>query len=179
MQVVDYDVVLKIIATVILLIGMIDDLYSRKIHNKLILILLPVVLLSVFTVHAIKGDWIAGFQSLVTVSLVSGFIALLIGIPLHKLKILGGGDVKLYFVFSLAVSWNATIGSILLSFVWGSLLGIFMSILKNQWKNLIQNIVLIAKLQKPKQEKLQFLPFSVVLFLGWISFQVLKDLHLV
>ena len=177
-QTVDYDLVLRVVATLILLAGMVDDLRSRKIHNQLILILIPIALLSVLITHLIKVDWIFGFQSLLTVSLASGVISLLLGVPLYKTKILGGGDVKLYFVFALVAGMKATVGSLLLSFFWGALLGIFMSILKNHQKILIQNIISLIQFKKLKRDKLQFLPFSVVLFLGWISFQVLRDLRI-
>ncbi len=175
----DYDFILTVVATLILLAGVFDDLRSRKIHNKLILILIPIAILSVFVTNFFRVDWIFAFRSLLEVSLASGFIALLLGLALYMAKVLGGGDVKLYFVFALVAGIQATVGALILSFIWGGLLGIFMSVLKNQWKSLLQNIFSLFKFQKLPREKLQFLPFSVVLFLGWISFQVLKDLNFI
>ena len=169
--------ILQLIATGILLVAVVDDLRSRKIHNKLILILIPIALLSAFTVFFIDGGLVIAFQNLLTFSLASAALSLFFGIALWKAKILGGGDVKIYFVFSLVAGMQATLWSLLISFIWGGVLGIIMSILKGNWKNLFHNLFLLARLQKLPQEKLQHLPFSVVLFLGWISFQVLKDVR--
>ena len=124
--------ILQLVSTGILLVAIADDLRSRKIHNKLILILLPIALLSAFTIFFIDGGWIFALQKLLTFSLASGFLSLFLGFALYSAKILGGGDVKIYFVFALVAGAQAALWSLLFSFIWGGVLGIVLSIVKNK-----------------------------------------------
>ena len=96
----------------VLLAAGVDDLRSRKIHNHLILFLLPVVLAGVFFMKGAQG-LLPAFMGLLT--------GLIIALPLNLAKVIGGGDLKLLMVFGLTL--NAT--SVFLLFSLCSALGAF------------------------------------------------------
>ena len=110
----------------ILLIAVIDDLRSRKIHNKLILFLFPFVFLAVFLLKGFDGLLAGGFSAL---------LALLVGVPLALGRVIGGGDLKLLVLFALTVSWPALLKIIIYSFPWALLLGVFKIILDKKIKD--------------------------------------------
>ena len=86
---------------VILLVASIDDLRSRKIHNHLILFMLPFVLLAVFLSHGVlvgsAGGFSAsrGFEGLLAGGF-SALLALLVGVPLTLGRIIGGWGFKTF-----------------------------------------------------------------------------------
>lgn len=73
------------VATFTLVAGMVDDLRSRKVHNALVLSLLPIVALASFYFRGFEGT-LPGIGAML--------IALLLTIPLFAARIFGGGDVE-------------------------------------------------------------------------------------
>ena len=152
----------------ILIIASVDDLFTRKIHNKLILILLPFVLLLIFLLGGTKA---------LLVGLFSAFLALIIGIPLSLSSVLGGGDLKLLVLLALTMNWFNFLKIFIYSLPWALLLGIVKIALDRKLKDFFFNLVYLF--WNRKNESIQFhrIPFSVALFLAWLSFfslQILK-----
>ena len=156
-----------LLSGLILLVAVIDDLRSRKIHNKLILFLLPFVLLFVVLLKGFGGLLAGGF---------SAFIALLFGIPMTLGRIVGGGDLKLLVLFALTVSWSDFFKVVIYSFPWALLLGIFKIILDGKIKEFFFNMVFLFRYRKTQGITLHSIPFSLALFMGWLSFLTLKSL---
>lgn len=152
----------------ILLVAIIDDLRSRKIHNKLILFLFPFVVLAVAL--------LTGFEGLLT-GIFSALLALLIGIPLALGRVIGGGDLKLLTLFALTVNWSALIEIFIYSFPWALILGIFKIILDRKIKDFFFNLFFLLRYRKIQGLKFHSIPFSVALFMGWLSFLTLKGLN--
>ncbi len=149
-----------ILPALILLSAVLDDLRSRKIHNILILVLLAVALFSVLIFQGVQGLFPA---------LLNLLIALGISIPLVLLKIIGGGDMKLYAVLALVLSPRALIVSLICAFFWGAVLGLIKVILDKKTGVMYVNFLSLLKLKKPSSDMLHSFPFSVSLFLGWLS----------
>ncbi len=158
--------ILNIISGFILVVGIADDLRSRKIHNQLILFFIPLALLSVLVVR--------GPAALLSISLISGLVALLISIPLYSLKVIGGGDLKLYMAVSLTWDWNTCVWSFICALPISLVFGLLRIIFKGELKKFFFNIWALVQFQKIDQKQAQTFPFSVALFLGWLTYLVLE-----
>lgn len=157
---------LHLISFFILISGIVDDLRSRKIHNKLILFLIPIALSLVALIE--------GPQALLYVSLPSGLVALGLSLPLYFLKIIGGGDLKLYFTVSLTWATSETFWSLIWAFPIGLVFGLLRVCFQGKMKDFFQNVLSLILLKKPKN--LQTFPFSIALFFGWMTFKVLEKI---
>ena len=149
-----------VLTTLILVAGAGDDLRSRKIHNKLILILLAAGGAGVLLLKGVSGA-LAG--------LLSALTAGVLGTPLYVSKIIGGGDLKLLVVFSFTVTWMEAGMSLIYSLPWALLLGVFKIALDKKLRVFLANLFLITKLQKPDFSTLHTIPFSLGLLLGWLT----------
>ena len=149
-----------ILPGLILVSAMVDDLRSKKIHNVLIIVLFIVAVISVVVLQGFSALFPAFGKLLV---------ALGISAPLFFLKILGGGDVKLYSILALVLSPRALILSLILGFVWGAILGVLKIILDKKIHLMFVNLLSLFKFKKPPADTLHKFPFSVGLFLGWLS----------
>ena len=153
----------------VLIIGAADDLRSKKIHNKLILALLPAVLLLVFLTGGLSALMRGGLSFL---------FALVIGAPLALGRLTGGGDMKLLALFALTVHWKALCLSFLLALPWALLLGLVKMAMEGKLKRFFLNMLSLVMLQKPEHKSLHKIPFSVPLFFGWLSFSALSRLQI-
>ena len=153
------------LTTLILAVGVGDDLRSRKIHNKLILILLPLALMGTFLLKGVSGVLTGG---------ISALLALVMSIPLNLAKIIGGGDLKLLVVFSFTVTWMEAGLSLLYALPWALLLGMFKIALDKKLRDFIANLMVLVKFQKPVVSTLHTIPFSLALFFGWLTCVSLK-----
>ena len=156
-----------LLSGLILLIASIDDLRSRKIHNKLILFLFPFVLASVAFLGGTSALIAGGF---------SAFLALTVGIPLALGRIIGGGDLKLLVLFALTVSWPVFLKVFIYSFPWALLLGLFKIALEKKLKNFFFNVVFLFRYRQAKALEFHSIPFSIALFMAWLSFLSLQGL---
>lgn len=145
----------------ILGVGVFDDLRSKKVHNKLILILLPIALLSQFIGFGLSGISYGAFGFLLALSLT---------IPMVLAGMLGGGDMKLFSVFALATNMNAAIWVGMTSLFWGALLGIFRAIFLGQGLVLLTNTMGLLRKEKPKEAHLTKIPYTVALLFGWLTY---------
>ena len=153
----------------ILLVAIADDLRSRKIHNRLILFLFPIVLGLVF--------WASGFSGLKAGAISAG-LALALAVPLTLGGVIGGGDLKLLFLFAWAVAWLDLFKVFLYALPWALALGLIKTALEGQLKDFFFNIVFMFRYRKTKGLKLHSIPFSVALFAGWLSLLTLQRLSL-
>ena len=149
-----------ILPALLLLSAVLDDLRSRKIHNNLILVLFAIAGVSVFIFQGVQGFFPA---------LLNILIALGISIPFVLLKVIGGGDMKLYAVLAVVLSPRALVVSFVCAFFWGAILGLVKVILDKKTGLMYVNFLSLLKLKKPSSDTLHSFPFSVSLFLGWLS----------
>ena len=149
-----------VLPALILISAMVDDLRSKKIHNVLILILLAITVLSVLIFQ--------GFSGLLP-SFLRLLMALAIAVPLVLLKVIGGGDMKLYGVLALVLPPRILFLSLVCAFFWGAILGIIKVVLDKKVGLIYMNLLSLLKFKKPSSDTLHNFPFSISLFLGWLS----------
>lgn len=149
-----------VIATLVLVAGLVDDMRSRKVHNALILTLAPLVLVTSLYFKDTSG---------VLIGLLAMLLALVVTIPLFSLGILGGGDVKLFALFAMAVDPMTAFWTLIYSFVWGSLFGVTRSMLQKQLLALVRNTYKLATRQRVQAQELQMIPYTFAFLLGWFT----------
>ena len=151
----------------ILLIACIDDLRSKKIHNKLILIMLAFALPAVFLLNGWEGLMAGGLSAL---------FALLFAVPLTLAGVIGGGDLKLFFLLALTLNFRELFLIAIYSLPWALLLGLIKIALDKKLKDFFWNILFLFKHRSAKGLKFHSIPYSVALFMAWLSFLTLKGL---
>jgi len=154
----------NLIASAILVAGVVDDLRSRKFHNSLFLVCLAA---------AIGASlWLDGLIGLVNSALgfMAGLLALL---PLFLLRIVGAGDVKLLAAFGAIATWPAALGVAVYSVIWGALLGLVRVLVSGQLKAFASNMSQILILRQTQGLKLQTIPYTAALLFGWLTFLTL------
>lgn len=156
-----------IVPSVILLIGLVDDLKSRKIHNKLVLACLVFAIISRATLH--YPDF-----SILLIGLYASLLAILLNLPLVLAKIIGAGDMKLMVAFGMASNMNAVFQVTLISIVWGALLGVLRAILSGEGKKLFAGTFSVLLGNKLTTEQTHKIPYSVALFFGWLTYLALN-----
>lgn len=150
-----------IVATGVLLAGLIDDLRSRKVHNALILFLAPLLLLTSVYFRGFDGTMIG----------VSAFLAgAILASVLFLIGVFGGGDVKLFMLFAFCVDPAIMFWTLLYSFVWGALFGLTRAALQRELMSLVRSTYRLAssrqRIQTPEVHKV---PFTFALVLGWMT----------
>jgi Flp pilus assembly protein protease CpaA len=148
------------VATFTLVAGMVDDLRTRKVHNALVLALLPVV--------ALSSLYFRGFEGTLT-GVGAMLLALILTIPMFAARILGGGDVKLFGVFALALDPVSMFWTLIYSFIWGALFGVTRAALSKQLLALVRNTTKAASRQKIQAQELHKIPYTFALLLGWFT----------
>ena len=150
-----------VVATLILIAGMIDDLASRKVHNWLFLTCAGVALLTA----SLYGGGAGALQGLL------GFgAAVAILLPLVLAKALGAGDMKIMAAFGLVTSWETVIHVAIYSIIWGAFFGFIRVLIKGEALNLIRNIFRIITRQKLQATQLHTIPYTVALLIGWMTY---------
>ncbi|RME18008.1 MAG: hypothetical protein D6797_01275 [Bdellovibrio sp.] len=148
----------------ILVVAIISDLKLKKVPNKVVMALL----VASFLVLALHN----GLQAF-SPALFSLGLATVLFVPLVLLKIVGGGDFKIFLVFSLLLPADAIFQTLVYSLIWGALLGFFQVLFQKDLINLFKNIKAIITLQSQKQKlSLHKIPFTVALGFGWLSYLV-------
>ena len=145
----------------ILLIACADDLRSRKIHNRLILLKLPFVLFFVFLLKGTEGLMEGGLAFL---------LALGCGIPLSLSRVIGGGDLKLLSLFAWTMNWMDLIFIFVYSLPCALILGIVKVILDGKIKDFFFNLLFMFRYKQARNLKFHSIPYSIALFFGWMSF---------
>lgn len=148
------------VATGTLLAGMVDDFRSRKVHNGLILSLFPVVLILSLYYRGMDGSMIG---------MGAFLLALVATIPLYSFGALGGGDVKLFAIFALAVDPVSMFWTLVYSILWGTLFGLTRAALQKQLLTLVKNTYRLTGRQRTQVQEVQKIPFTFALLLGWFT----------
>ena len=148
------------VATLTLVAGMVDDLRTRKVHNALVLAILPIVILANLYFRGIEGS-LPGVAALL--------LALILTVPLFAFRILGGGDVKLFALFALSLEPVSMFWTLIYSFFWGALFGVTRAALSQQLLALVRNTTRAARRQKLQVQEIQKIPYTFALLLGWLT----------
>lgn len=155
-----------IIPTLILLAGVIDDLRSRKVHNRLVVTLMVIAMVSSFAMWGFHG---------VIFGLIAALVAVGIGVPLVIAGVIGAGDMKLMVAFGLATSWTAVLWVFIYSLIWGAALGVFRALLRGEGRVLLVSTMSVAMFKKSSPLPLQKIPYTVALFFGWLTLMSLTQ----
>lgn len=148
------------VATLILVAGLVDDLRSRKVHNALVVALFGATAVATLWFRGIDGSLLGGEAFLA---------ALLITVPLFKMGVLGGGDVKLFAVFALAVDPTNMFWTLVYSLVWGALFGLTRAALQKQLLTVVRNTYKLAGRQRAEVQELHKIPYTFALLMGWCT----------
>ena len=143
------------------MISVVTDIYRGKVYNKFII-------LSFFLSIANHFVFLQGISSL-KMGLFVAIIAFFIMLPLYVTKMLGGGDLKLFVVLALNLTIASLLNTFIFSLVWGLVLGVVMIISKNKVKSFFSNILGFLTLNRPEQAQLHTIPYTVAIFLGWLT----------
>lgn len=156
------DLALLTVPTLILLAGVGEDLRTKKVRNRTVLICAGVALATVLlTSGAAALLW----------ALASGFAAFTVCLPLVLLGILGAGDMKLFVAFSFATQWTSVLTVFVAALVWGAVFGLLQSLIGGQGKNLFHNIfAIVTRRERIPTASLHTVPYTVALLFGWITF---------
>lgn len=157
---------MEVLATLILLSGVIDDLWTKKVHNKLIIVLFAITIITLVVFF--------GPYSLFSASL-SFVLALAFGIPLVLVGVLGGGDMKLFAVFGLATNTSAVLGVAVYSLVWGALLGVVRALFMGRLQELLLSTSQLLWVKGNAGQEFK-VPYTVALFFGWLTHLTLIQL---
>ena len=149
----------------ILAAGVVDDLRSRKFHNWLFLTCCVLGAVVVAISGGMHELLFAGF------GFFAGFIILL---PLVLTGLIGAGDMKLLAAFGLVAGWDAVLTVAVLSLFWGAIFGVVRVLADKQGRAFFKNLSAIATLQKRENLVLHRMPYTVALFMGWLSYLVLE-----
>lgn len=160
---------MDVLATFILLSGVLDDLRSQKVHNKLIIAL--------FCITLILTPILLGPSALVS-ALISFGLALMFSIPLVLIGVIGGGDMKLFAVFGLATNIPAVIGVGVYSLIWGALLGIIRAAMGGKLQELVLSTTQLLWIKKGSGQKQFKIPFTVAMFFGWLTHLTLVQMRM-
>ena len=152
--------IILIVSGLILLLGVFNDIKSRKVNNKLVL---GLAIAAVIT--RLLFDSPMGLLNGVLASLA----AFILMFSLVKFKIIGAGDVKLLMAFAILSDVNSVFWIIVYSFVWGAILGVIKYTLSGEIKALLSNTLGIATRQGIGSGNVHSIPFTVALFLGWLT----------
>ena len=149
----------------ILLPACIDDLLSKKIHNKLILFMLALTLPAVF--------FLSGWNGLL-MGAVSVLLAILFAVPLTLAGAIGGGDLKLLILVAFTLNFRELFWLAIYSLPWALLLGLIKIALDKKLKDFVWNVLLLFKNRSAKGLDFHSIPYSIALFMAWLSLLTLK-----
>lgn len=146
--------------TLAFVIGVANDLAARKVKNQLVILF---AIISICLVFLLKG-WSAMGPALLAFCLAGGML-----LPLFAAGVLGAGDVKLTMALALAMGVSSVTETVILSFVWGAVLGIMVALFHGRLGQLLLATARLALRQQVAEAGLHRVPFTVALLLGWLS----------
>lgn len=158
-----------LVPTLILVAGVINDLWRKKVFNWISL-----------TLIVVAGLYVAVFKGLAAfpVALLGAGLALALTLVFVMAKIMGGGDMKLFIAFGLATDMTAVFYTFIFSFIWGALLGVIKAFLDGQGLDLLKNTLQVAVLKKQTNTELHRIPYTVALLFGWFTHLTLQGVSL-
>ncbi len=152
--------VATLVPTLILLVGVVDDIWTKKFHNKLFVG--SMVFAAVFCL-AIGGPAQLGIG---IISLLTVFVVMM---PMVLLKVVGAGDLKLMLAFGLASNWQDVLGVLMYSFLWALLFGLVKAALDKKLFLVFKNVGDMVSKKSVDMNSLHRIPYTVPLFFGWMS----------
>lgn len=147
-------------ATFSLVVGVVDDLRSRKVHNVLLLSLAPVLVGASFYFNGWEG---------MTAGVMSFLLALILTIPLFMTGVLGGGDVKLFALFAFCVDPNSMFNTLVYSVVWGGVFALTRAMIQNRLLMLLRSTYKMTTRYRPQPQEIHKIPYTFALLLGWFT----------
>lgn len=148
------------VGVVYFLIGVIDDLKNRKVHNSLIVVFAIVALI----VRVVLTGWTGlalGVLALITVIAVT--------LPLFMLGALGGGDIKILAAFALLSNWQSMINILMYSVLWGAVLGLARALFQRRISEIFLNLRFMIMHRSQQGLQFQTMPFTVAILFGYLT----------
>lgn len=163
MTVASYPILQFVVASGILLAGVVDDLRTRKFHNWLFLTCAAIAFITVLI--------LGGPQALIRASLgfFSGFFLLL---PLVLMKIIGAGDLKLMAAFGAATDWNAVLMVSIYALIWGAIFGVVRVVVSKQAPAFARNMMQLAMFKSVQGIEVHKIPYTIAIAMGWMTFVI-------
>jgi prepilin peptidase CpaA len=153
------------VPSIILIGAVLTDLRTKKIFNWYIVVAALFALLNSYYFLGMEG---------LKAGLLGAGLALVMTLPLFLARILGGGDLKLLVAFGFATSYLTVLNVLVGSFICAALIGIIYSIINGTFKILILNTLAILKGEKPENISFHRLPYSVAIFMAWVTYLTLE-----
>lgn len=136
------------------------DVTSRRVGNTFVLF----TALVCFGLNFYMQGWHG-----VYLSLASFAITFLVLLPLYIFKVFGGGDFKFFVALSFVLSPLITTDIILLSLVWGALIGFLQTLFSGQAKELLYTTYFKVKGLSTKVPTEFKIPYTIAYLLGWLT----------
>lgn len=127
------DLAIALIFISVLLIIIISDYQTMIIPDEVLIVGIIALAISTFLKSGINGLWIAALNGLIAFTIM--FLLKKLGDFLFKKESMGGGDIKLMFLFGFALGWKMSIISIFLA----SFIGLPVSLLVLYYKK--ENVI--------------------------------------
>jgi prepilin peptidase CpaA len=122
----------------LLLAAVATDLLTRRIPNALVVY----GMLLGLSFHALAPagqDIVPGSESGLFEGLLGGLVGLALFLPLHALRTLGAGDVKLLAMAGIWLGAQAVLLAALWTLVAGGLLSLVWAVASGQWRHVVRN----------------------------------------
>ena len=145
-----------IISIAFLVSAVIDDLFFKKFHNKLFIILC----ITGFVWTYMSPNTSFGFASL---GLLAGGLLML---PLTLIGAIGAGDMKFMMSFGILTGPLGITNVFILSLIWGSIIGLLKVFLSGGLSQFYENLKLMKVGAKPTSTAK--IPFTVPIAFGWV-----------
>lgn len=136
------------------------DITSRRVSNRFVLFSAIVCFSLQVYLYGIGG---------IIPSLTSFAITFMALLPLYMLRVFGGGDFKFFVALSFILSPWVTTDIILLSILWGGLIGLIQTLISGEAKNLIYSTYFKIKgLSRGLSTDFK-IPYTIAYLLGWLT----------
>ena len=161
-----------LLATGILMTGVVEDLRARKVRNTVFLICLAIA----FIAELVVGLATHSLGPTILIAVTGFGCAIAITLPFVLFGVLGAGDMKLFAAFGMATSWNAVLTVFIASLVWGAVLGLVSSFTHGQGKALLRNTLgIFVPAYRVDRTQMHAMPYTVALLFGWVSYLVILN----
>ncbi len=136
------------------------DITTRRVSNVFVLFSALVC----FSLHF----YIYGTSGIIS-SLTSFAITFAALLPLYILRVIGGGDFKFFVALSFILSPLITTDIILLSILWGGLIGFIHTLISGEIKSLLYSTYFKIKgLSRGLSTDFK-IPYTIAYLLGWLT----------
>lgn len=145
----------------LMIMACVMDLTTRKVSNLF-------VVFTAITCFSLNF-YFTGLQGIGTA--VSSFaITFLVLLPLYILKVFGGGDFKFFVALSFLLSPLITTDILILSIIWGGLIGLLQILFAGDLKTLLYSLAFKVKGLSLSTTNAKFkIPYTIAYLLGWLT----------